>query len=58
MDANLGLRGLIASLALVAILLKVYAFKYQAKHFNACIEEIINITKSVPSVVDFCNGGN
>ena len=37
--AGLGARGL-AALALLAIAIKMYPLKYQAKFFNACVEEV------------------
>ena len=54
--AGLGVRSL-AALALVAISIKMYPLKYQAKFFNACIEESRNSGKSVSDAVSFCNGG-
>ena len=54
--AGLGARGL-AALALLAIAIKMYPLKYQAKFFNACVEETRDSGKSVSTSVNFCNGG-
>ena len=53
---GLGARGL-AAVALLAIAIKIYPLKYQAKFFNACVEETRNNGKSVSVAVNFCNGG-
>ncbi len=54
---GLGARGL-AALALVVIAAKLAPLKYEAKVFNACVEETRNSGKSVSSAVNFCNGGS
>ena len=54
--AGLGARGLTA-LALLVIAIKMYPLKYQAKFFNACVEETRNSGKSISASVSFCNGG-
>jgi hypothetical protein len=53
---GLAARG-VAALALLAIAIKMYPLKQEAKFFNACIEETRNSGKSISSAVRFCNGG-
>ena len=53
---GLGIKGL-AALSLLAIATKMYPLKYQAKYFNACVEETRNSGKSMAESVRFCNGG-
>ena len=53
--SGIGARAL-AALALVTISLKMYPLKYQAKFFNACVEEVKGTGESVSSAVSFCNG--
>ncbi len=55
--AGLGARA-IAALALLAIAIKVSPLKYQAKSFNACVEESRSIGKSISASVNYCNGGS
>ena len=47
----------IAAFALLAIAIKLYPLKQEAKFFNACIEETRNSGMSVSAAVRFCNGG-
>ncbi len=54
---GLGVRGL-AAFALLAIAIKMYPLKYQAKFFNACVEETRNSGKSVAESVNYCKGGS
>lgn len=55
--AGLAARGL-AALALIAIAIKIYPFKEQAKSFNSCVEETRNSGKSLSASVNYCNGGS
>ncbi len=55
--AGLGAR-VLAALALIAIAIKAYPLKYQAKFFNACVEETKNTGKSLAESVNYCNGGS
>ena len=54
--AGLGAR-VLAAIALLAIAVKVYPLKYQAKYFNACVEQTKNTGQSVSQSVRYCNGG-
>ena len=53
---GLGARGL-AAIALVSIAIKTVPLKFQAKLFNACVEELRESGDSVSAAVNFCNGG-
>ena len=54
--AGLGAR-VLATLALLVIAIKISPLKYQAKFFNACVEESGRAGKSISASVNFCNGG-
>ncbi len=53
---GLGVRAA-AALALIAISIKAYPLKNQAKSFNACVLEIQETGMSISTAVNFCNGG-
>ncbi len=48
----------LASLALLAIAVKLYPIKTQAKFFNVCVEEARSSGQNVSDAVNFCNGGS
>ncbi len=56
-SVGLGAR-VLAAFALLAIAFKIYPMKYQAKYFNACVEDVTNTGKSISQAVNFCNGGD
>lgn len=49
---------LLGALGILAIAIKIYPLKYQAKYFNECVEETRSSGKSIATSVNFCNGAN